>query len=184
MSLRPTYSHLQIEPTSCWNLRCRTCLYATTQSVSPDQAGWPVYPDTAAGRTRWFGLRLSVLWRRSGRGLPSVKKQPTPVCPKNPLVNLFVGADGTVSPGVNLTPPLKTTVPRCRDGRLVESPRLIMGRFAEQPLDAIWLQPAYQAWEGFPEALRRLPGPYGRHPAESGRSGQTGARRCALAVLL
>ena len=117
-----------------------------TQCVSPVQADWPAYPEAAAGRARWFGLRLSVLWCRTGLGLPSVKKQPTPVCPKNPLENLFVGADGTVSPCVYLNPPLKTTVPRFRDGRLLEIPRLIMGRLTEQSLDAIWQQPAYEAF--------------------------------------
>jgi MoaA/NifB/PqqE/SkfB family radical SAM enzyme len=116
------------------------------QCVSPAQADWAVYPEQVVGRQRLFWLRLSVLWRRATLGLPSMKGQPTAVCPKNPLENLFIGADGTVSPCVYLNPPLKSTIPRFAAGRLLETPRLIMGRLSEQSLDEIWNRPAYRAF--------------------------------------
>ena len=114
--------------------------------IAPEQADWPAYPPVAAEQPRWFWLRLSVLWHRTDLKLPSFKRQPTAVCAKNPLENMFVGADGTVSPCVYLNPPLNATIPRFVDGRIVESPRLIMGRLTEQSLDDIWNQPAYCAF--------------------------------------
>jgi MoaA/NifB/PqqE/SkfB family radical SAM enzyme len=112
--------------------------------VAPEQADWPAYPETVAGPQRMFWLRLSVLWHRTALGLPSMKGQPTAVCPKNPLENLFVGADGTVSPCVYLNPPLNSTIPRLVEGGVMEFPRVIMGRLTEQNLDDIWNQPAYR----------------------------------------
>ena len=114
--------------------------------VASAQEDWPAYPATAIGRQRWFWLRLSVLWHRTTLELPSMKRQPTPLCPKNPLENVFIGADGSVSPCVYLNPPLSTTVPRLIDGQVMESPRVIMGRLTEQSLDEIWQQPAYRAF--------------------------------------
>ena len=114
--------------------------------VAPDQAAWPAYPETGRAHPRWFWLRLSVLWHGTTLGLPSMKGQPTAVCAKNPLENLFVGADGTVSPCVYLNPPLKATVPLFRGGRLVETPRIIMGRLSEQSLDEIWQSRDYRAF--------------------------------------
>lgn len=73
--------------------------------VAPVQADWPAYPPKVAGPQRLFWLRLSVLWRRTALELPSMKGQPTALCPKNPLENVFIGADGTVSPCVYLNPP-------------------------------------------------------------------------------
>ena len=114
--------------------------------VAPDQADWPAYPAKVAGHRRLFWLRLSVLWHRTGLGLPSMKGQPTALCPKNPLENVFVGADGTVSPCVYLNPPLNSTIPRFTEGRVMESPRIIMGRLTAQSLDDIWNQPVYRAF--------------------------------------
>jgi len=114
--------------------------------VARDQADWPAYPETVAGPQGLFWLRLSVLWHRTALGLPSMKGQPTAVCPKNPLENLFVGADGTVSPCVYLNPPLNSTVPRLVEGAVMESPRIIMGRLPYQTLDDIWNQPVYRSF--------------------------------------
>ena len=114
--------------------------------VASEQAAWSAYPATGRAPPRWFWLRLSVLWHRTTLGLPSMKGQPMAVCPKNPLENCFVGADGTVSPCVYLNPPLKGTVPLFRDGQLVETPRVIMGRLTEQSLDEIWQSPDYRAF--------------------------------------
>ena len=114
--------------------------------VSPQQSDWPAYPESASDRQCLFWLRLSVLWHRTTLGLPSMKRQPTAVCPKNPLENIFIGADGTVSPCVYLNPPLNATIPRFVEGQVTESPRVIMGRLTEQSLDEIWNQPTYRAF--------------------------------------
>ena len=114
--------------------------------VAPAQKDWPAYPEAVAGKQRLFWLRLSVLWHRTTLGLPSMKAQPMALCPKNPLENVFVGADGSVSPCVYLNPPLNATIPRFADGRVMESPRVIMGRLSAQSLDDIWQQPAYRAF--------------------------------------
>lgn len=128
--------------------------------VAPVQAAWSAFPAKERIQPGWFWLRLSVLWHRTSLGLPSMKGQPTPVCPKNPLENLFVGADGTVSPCVYLNPPLKSTVPLFRRGQLEETPRIIMGRLTEQSLDEIWQSVDYRA---FRHAFRQRVEAYQRH---------------------
>lgn len=131
--------------------------------VAPEQADWPMYPETtAAGPQGLFWLRLSVLWYRTALGLPSMKGQPTAVCPKNPLENVFIGADGTVSPCVYLNPPLNSTVPRFAEGHVMESPRVIMGRLSEQSLDDIWNLPAYRM---FRDAFQQRVKAYEAHMA-------------------
>ncbi|MBL0713042.1 MAG: hypothetical protein JJV98_05015 [Desulfosarcina sp.] len=101
--------HLQIEITSRCNLRCHTCLYGhypeRWAAADLDEA---LYEKILAGQL--FGLRLATLWRRVELVLPSLRPQPTAVCPKNPLTQAFVGADGTVSPCVYLNPPVRSTV--------------------------------------------------------------------------
>jgi MoaA/NifB/PqqE/SkfB family radical SAM enzyme len=130
--------------------------------VSPQQSDWPAYPEAAGDRQHLLWLRLSVLWHRTTLGLPSMKGQPTALCPKNPLENIFIGADGTVSPCVYLNPPLNATIPRYVEGRIMESPRVIMGRLAEHSLDEIWNQPAYRA---FRDRFKQRVNAYERHMA-------------------
>jgi MoaA/NifB/PqqE/SkfB family radical SAM enzyme len=129
--------------------------------VAPEQADWPAYPETSAGwRPFMFWLRLSVLWHRTALGLPSMQPQPIAICPKNPLVNVFIGADGTVSPCVYLNPPLSSTIPRYVDGQVLETPRVILGRLQERSLDDIWMQPAYR---DFRSAFKRRVQAYEAH---------------------
>jgi MoaA/NifB/PqqE/SkfB family radical SAM enzyme len=74
------------------------------QPVAPAQQSLLAYPNFKLPLGYLFGLRLATLWRRVEVVLPSLKSQPTPICPKNPLNQAFVGADGSVSPCVYLTP--------------------------------------------------------------------------------
>ncbi len=114
--------------------------------VAPAQQGLMAYPDLKPGPGRMFGLRLATLWRRVELVLPSLRPQPTPVCPKNPLARSFVGADGSVSPCVYLNPPVNTTVPRLVDGRVAEVPRVVMGALADDDLETIWHKASYRAF--------------------------------------
>jgi MoaA/NifB/PqqE/SkfB family radical SAM enzyme len=112
--------------------------------VAAAQQGLMAYPDLKPGPGRMFSLRLATLWRYVELVLPSLRPQPTPVCPKNPLAQAFVGADGSVSPCVYLNPPLHTTVPRLIDGKVVEVPRVVMGSLVEDDLETIWRKAPYR----------------------------------------
>lgn len=114
--------------------------------VAPDQRKLPAYPGWRPASGRLFLLRLATLWQRVELVLPGFKSQPTPVCPKNPLAQAFVGADGTVSPCVYLNPPLNTGVPRMIDGRVRERPRVVMGNLADADLASIWHNEPYRAF--------------------------------------
>ena len=100
-----------------------------------------------AGRGRgWllFRSRLAVLWRRTRLVLPGMKPSPLPVCPKNPLENLFVASDGAVSPCVYLCPPIRGGYTRRIEGVPQPQQRLVMGSLERQSLTAIWNRPDYR----------------------------------------
>ncbi len=78
--------------------------------------------------------------------MPSLKRNVVPVCVKNPVENLFVGADGSVSPCVYLNPPLRGSFPRLDKGRKIDSSRLIMGNLNEEDMDTIWSRPDYRTF--------------------------------------
>ncbi len=114
--------------------------------VAPAQQTLMAYPDFKLPAGLLFGMRLATLWRRVELVLPALRSQPTPICPKDPLQRAFVGADGSVAPCVYLNPPVLSTVPRLLDGKLVESPRLVMGYLGEDNLETIWQREAYRAF--------------------------------------
>jgi len=88
-----------------------------------------------------------------------MKGQPTLVCLKNPLENLFVGAGGTVSPCVYFNPPLKSSVPLVRVGRIVATPRIVMRRLTLQSLDEIWQSSDYLSFrQAFQRRMDGYPG--------------------------
>lgn len=117
--------------------------------VAPVQQPLLAYPDFKLPPGRLFGMRLATLWRRIELVLPSLKSQPTPICPKNPLNQAFVGADGSVAPCVYLNPPVRSTVPRLMAGEVIESPRVVMGHFAEDDWETIWQRQAYRRFRQF-----------------------------------
>ena len=95
---------------------------------------------------RWavFRARLAVLWSGVTLTMPSLKKNLVPVCEKNPIENLFVGADGSVSPCVYLNPPLNGSYPRIFGGQQWPSSRLVMGNLNRNRLDDIWNRQRYK----------------------------------------
>ena len=117
--------------------------------VAPAQKALLAYPDVKPPALRLFGLCLSTLWHRVELVLPSLRPQPTAICPKNPLEHAFVGADGAVSPCVYLAPPVNTTVPRLVAGRVVESPRVVMGHLGDDDLETIWQRNAYRRFRRY-----------------------------------
>jgi len=99
----------------------------------------------AGRRLGWvlFRSRLAVLWRRTTLVLPGIQGRPLPVCSKNPLRNLFVAADGSVSPCVYLCPPLQGPYTQLVEGAEETRRRLVFGHLEEDDLDTIWDRPAY-----------------------------------------
>jgi len=93
-----------------------------------------------------FLARVSILWKRVGLVLPPMKESLVPVCSKNPVQNLFVGSDGSVSPCVYLAPPMLGRYPQIYKGKVSSSQRVVMGNLGENSLDAIWARPEYRAF--------------------------------------
>jgi MoaA/NifB/PqqE/SkfB family radical SAM enzyme len=97
-------------------------------------------------RLTFLLARVSVLWKRVGLVLPSMKESLVPVCSKNPVQNLFVGSDGSVSPCVYLAPPLLGRYPKIYKNKVSFSKRVVMGNLGESSLEEIWARPAYRAF--------------------------------------
>ncbi|MEA3230821.1 MAG: radical SAM/SPASM domain-containing protein [Thermodesulfobacteriota bacterium] len=106
---------------------------------------------------RWpvFRSRLAVLWSDVSLSMPSLRENLVPVCEKNPVENLFIGADGSVSPCVYLTPPLTGVFPRLFKGREIPFSRLSMGNLNQDNMDDIWDRPDYRIFrKAFKDRIR------------------------------
>ena len=112
--------------------------------ATPFQEKLIAYHLNSAYRWAVFKSRMAVLWSGVALLMPSLKENLVPVCEKNPVENLFVGADGSVSPCVYLNPPLTGRFPRIFKGRETLSSRLIMGNLNQACLGDIWNRPAYK----------------------------------------
>jgi hypothetical protein len=102
------------------------------------------YPLKFADRWAVFRARMAVVGKGVALSMPSLKENLVPVCEKNPVENLFVGADGSVSPCVYLNPPLTGRFPRIFKGREILSSRLIMGNLNQACLNDIWTRSSYK----------------------------------------
>jgi MoaA/NifB/PqqE/SkfB family radical SAM enzyme len=69
---------------------------------------------------------------------PSLSAVDVPLCEENPLRNLYISADGEVSPCVYLYPPLPSPFKRifCRDEHRVE--KLSFGNIFRESISEIW----------------------------------------------
>lgn len=77
---------------------------------------------------------------------PSLSPRVTPVCEEDPLRNLFVTADGDLSPCVYLCPPVPQEFPRWFCGTEHQVRRVRFGNLLREPLDAVWANPEYAAF--------------------------------------
>jgi MoaA/NifB/PqqE/SkfB family radical SAM enzyme len=77
--------------------------------------------------------------------LPAVVASEVPVCSENPLKNLYISAEGDLSPCVFMNPPVKTPFTRffCGEERTVD--RVSYGNIFSQQFERIWNSPPYSA---------------------------------------
>jgi MoaA/NifB/PqqE/SkfB family radical SAM enzyme len=68
------------------------------------------------------------------------------VCAENPLENLYVSAEGEVSPCVYLNPPLPSPLSRLFCGREHRIEKVSFGNLFREPFPAIWDSPGYRAF--------------------------------------
>jgi len=126
----------------------------------------------------FFWSRALAFFLRLPLWLPPMVEELVPICEKNPLNNLFVASDGSVSPCVFLNPPLTGDFPLWREGREHQGARFTLGNVNEQALDEIWQTPAAQAFrQPFQDRVRFYASLLAKIPADS-----EGARRLERAV--
>ena len=82
--------------------------------------------------------RLNVKLKR-----PSLSATDVPVCEENPLGNLYISAEGEISPCVYLHPPLPSPFKRIFCGREYWVERLSFGNAFRVPFSAIWNRAPY-----------------------------------------
>jgi MoaA/NifB/PqqE/SkfB family radical SAM enzyme len=75
---------------------------------------------------------------------PSLSAIDVPVCEENPLRNLYISADGEVSPCVYLYPPLLSPFKRIFCGKEYWIEKMSFGNIFRDPFPAIWDQKNYQ----------------------------------------
>ena len=69
---------------------------------------------------------------------PSLSAIDVPVCEENPLRNLYISADGEVSPCVYLYPPLPSPFKRIFCGKEYWMEKVSFGNIFRDPFSAIW----------------------------------------------
>ena len=123
-------------------------LYAghMVQAVVPEQEKMVARKLYEQNQWKVFLSRFSVLWHRVTLKFPSITDAPVPMCPKNPLENLFIGSDGSVSPCVYLNPPLKGPYTSRINGKSIRMSRVIMGNLNDHSLDSIWNCESYRSF--------------------------------------
>lgn len=102
---------------------------------------------TEAGkRARRLGISLSI---------PSLHPRDVAVCAENPLRNLYISADGEVSPCVYLGPPIRSPFKRIFCGEEHGTERVSFGNVFREPVEEIWNKKEYTAFrERFMERER------------------------------
>jgi MoaA/NifB/PqqE/SkfB family radical SAM enzyme len=85
--------------------------------------------------------RLEIRLKR-----PSLSAIDVPVCAENPLGNLYISADGEVSPCVYLYPPLPSPFKRIFCGREYYVKKVTFGNVFEKTFSQIWNSQNYQSF--------------------------------------
>jgi MoaA/NifB/PqqE/SkfB family radical SAM enzyme len=93
---------------------------------------------TEAGkRAQRYGLNLVV---------PSLKPCSVAVCAEDPLKNLYISADGEVSPCVYLGPPIDSPFRRIFCGKEYSTERISFGNILREDINDIWNSKMYTAF--------------------------------------
>ncbi len=93
-----------------------------------------------AAEYRFLRIRtnVSALLGRMKLNLKPFYPTLTPVCDKNPLNNIFISANGDVSPCVFLAPPVGEAIVWHHSGKDVRQRRFVMGNLKTLTLKEIW----------------------------------------------
>jgi len=75
---------------------------------------------------------------------PSLSIGEVPICGENPLRNLYISADGEVSPCVYLNPPVPTPFKRIFQGKEFPIEKVSFGNIFQKPFQEIWQNPQYE----------------------------------------
>jgi MoaA/NifB/PqqE/SkfB family radical SAM enzyme len=79
---------------------------------------------------------------------PALSAVDVPVCAENPLVNLYISAEGEVSPCVYLHPPLLSPFKRIFCGKEYRIEKVSFGNIFRNPFPAIWSCSGYEDFRG------------------------------------
>ena len=128
-------------------------------AINPWQETQGVFSREEAA-TEYGGLvkQAEVNARKLGIRLkrPSLSAIDVPVCAENPLANLYISAEGEVSPCVYLHPPLPSPFKRIFCGEEYRVEKVSFGNIFRDPFPAIWCSGGYQDFrERFRERERR-----------------------------
>ena len=97
------------------------------------------------GTAPWSATLLALLCRVELR-LPTNTPSLLPVCDKNPLDNLFIAADGSVSPCVFLNPPISREFSWLSDCCDTQKTPIRFGNLHQDDLDTVWNQESYRTF--------------------------------------
>lgn len=155
----------------CTNM-VHVCCSAQQRLVAYDRGRqwWPV------ALARWAAIVSHV-----ELAAPHLRTEELPVCPKNPLENAYLAADGTVSPCVYLCPPMRGAYPRLTPAGWGEAERVGFGSLATSSFSEIWDAPDYVA---FREAFSRRTALYDALTAHIGTDFDSAARLAEVAHAL
>jgi MoaA/NifB/PqqE/SkfB family radical SAM enzyme len=79
---------------------------------------------------------------------PALSAVDVPVCAENPLVNLYISAEGEISPCVYLHPPLLSPFKRIFCGKEYRIEKVSFGNIFRNPFPAIWSCGGYEDFRG------------------------------------
>ena len=88
----------------------------------------------ARKRAQRHGINLS---------LPSLRPRDVAICAENPLRNLYISADGEISPCVYLGPPIGSPFKRIFCGEEHVTERVSFGNIFREPVEEIWNKKEY-----------------------------------------
>ena len=120
-----------------------------TQSGGPVQKALAFLPskeESAEYRFLRIRANVSALFGRLKLNIKLFYPTLTPVCDKNPLNNIFISANGDVSPCVFLAPPVGDEIIWQHNGLDVCQRRVVMGNLKDRTLKEIWKTDEYETF--------------------------------------